>query len=54
MPREFASFAGDYPTHEIGLLMPTGFPDEFGELLNYSRSLKGDQFPDCLEISRSL
>jgi len=53
MPRGFASFAGDYLAHEIGLLMPTGFSDEFGELLNYSRSLKFDQFPDYLEVSRS-
>jgi hypothetical protein len=29
-----------------GLILSTGFPNEFGEMLTYSRSLKFDQLPD--------
>ncbi|KAF8961849.1 kinase-like domain-containing protein [Flammula alnicola] len=36
-----------------GPALCTGFPDEFGELLTYSRSLKFDQLPDYLEVGRS-
>ncbi|CAL1706373.1 unnamed protein product [Somion occarium] len=36
-----------------GSALSTGFPDEFGELLTYSRSLKFDQLPDYGAIGRS-
>jgi hypothetical protein len=29
-----------------GLILSTGFPNEFGEMLTYSRSLKFNQLPD--------
>lgn len=36
-----------------GLDLSAGFPNEFGEMLNYSRSLKFDQLPDYGAIRRS-
>ncbi|KIM75748.1 hypothetical protein PILCRDRAFT_827038 [Piloderma croceum F 1598] len=36
-----------------GLILSTGFPNEFGEVLTYSRSLKFDQLPDYGAVRRS-
>lgn len=36
-----------------GLILSTGFPNEFSEMLNYSRSLKFDQLPDYGAVRRS-
>ena len=36
-----------------GLMLSTGFPREFGEVLTYSRSLKFDQLPDYGAVRRS-
>ena len=36
-----------------GLDLSASFPNEFGEMLNYSRSLKFDQLPDYGAIRRS-
>jgi hypothetical protein len=36
-----------------GLVLSTGFPNEFGEVLTYSRSLKFDQLPDYGAVRRS-
>jgi hypothetical protein len=36
-----------------GPILSTGFPNEFGEVLTYSRSLKFDQLPDHGAVRRS-
>jgi hypothetical protein len=36
-----------------GLILSAGFPNEFGEMLTYSRSLKFDQLPDYGAVRRS-
>jgi hypothetical protein len=36
-----------------GPILSTGFPNEFGEVLAYSRSLKFDQLPDYRAVRRS-
>ena len=37
-----------------GPILSTGLPDEFGDLLTYSRSLAFDQFPDYGFLTRSI
>ncbi|KIM77936.1 hypothetical protein PILCRDRAFT_27830, partial [Piloderma croceum F 1598] len=36
-----------------GLILSTGFPNEFGEVLTYSHSLKFNQFPDYRAVRHS-
>jgi hypothetical protein len=36
-----------------GAILSTGFPNEFGEVLTYSRSLKFDQLPDYKAVRGS-